>query len=94
LINRPVVVGVVHGLAGSAAVALLVLPMIREPAWAILYLLIFASGTIGGMMLITAIIAVPLTYSANHFQSFNRYLAAGAPLVCPLVCFLSLKSGL
>ena len=59
---RPVVVGAVHGLAGSAAVALLILPAIREPLWAILYLLIFAVGTIAGMMLITAIIAVPITY--------------------------------
>ena len=74
LINRSVVVGVVHGLAGSAAVALLVLPMIRKPGWAILYLLIFAVGTIAGMMLITAIIAVPITYSANRFLSFNRYV--------------------
>jgi hypothetical protein len=78
LINRSVVIGVVHGLAGSAALALLVLPMIREPAWAILYLLIFAAGTIAGMMLITAIIAVPITYSANRFQSFNRYIGAAA----------------
>jgi hypothetical protein len=75
---RPVVVGIVHGLAGSAAVALLILPVIRGPVWAILYLLIFAAGTIAGMMLITAIIAVPITYSANRFQSFNRYIGAGA----------------
>ena len=77
---RPVVVGAVHGLAGSAAVALLILPVIRGPVWAILYLLIFAAGTIAGMMLITAIIAVPITYSANRFQSFNRYIgtATGA----------------
>jgi high-affinity nickel-transport protein len=77
---RPVVVGAVHGLAGSAAVALLLLPVIRDPAWAILYLFIFAAGTIAGMMLITAIIAVPITYSAKRFQSFNRYIgtATGA----------------
>lgn len=75
---RPVVVGAVHGLAGSAALALLVLPMIREPIWAIVYLLIFAAGTIAGMMLITAIIAVPITYSSNRFQSFNRYIGAAA----------------
>ena len=77
---RPVVVGAVHGLAGSAAVALLILPVIRGPVWAIVYLLIFAVGTIAGMMLITAIIAVPITYSANRFQSFNRYIgtATGA----------------
>src|ERR1041384_4949269 len=78
LITRSLVVGVVHGLAGSAAVALLVLPMIREPIWAISYLLIFAAGTIAGMMLITAIIAVPITYSANRFKNFNRYIGAAS----------------
>ena len=34
---RPVIVGVVHGLAGSAAVALLVLPVIRDPTWSMGY---------------------------------------------------------
>ncbi len=56
---RPLVVGVVHGLAGSAAVALLVLTTIRSPAWAISYLFIFGVGTIAGMMLITMAIATP-----------------------------------
>src|SRR6202035_829941 len=49
---RPFVVGIVHGLAGSAAVALLVLTTIRNVHWAIAYLLIFGVGTIAGMMLI------------------------------------------
>jgi hypothetical protein len=44
----------------------------RKPVWSIVYLLIFAVGTIAGIMLITTIIALPLTYSANGFQSFNR----------------------
>ncbi len=76
---RPVIIGIVHGLAGSAAVALLVLPIIRNPIWALAYLLIFGIGTIAGMMLITAAIAVPVTYSAR-FQFFHRHLgtAAGA----------------
>ena len=75
---RPVIVGVVHGLAGSAAVALLVLPIIRDPMWAMIYLLIFGAGTIAGMMLITAAIAAPITYSANRFRAFNRYVGAAA----------------
>jgi hypothetical protein len=77
---RPIVVGVVHGLAGSAAVALLVLPIIRNGYWATFYLLIFGAGTIVGMMLITLVIALPITYSAKRFQLFNRYVgtAAGA----------------
>ena len=77
---RPLIVGIVHGLAGSAAVALLVLPLIRNPYWATFYLLIFGAGTIAGMMLITALIAAPITYCANRFQLFNRCVgtAAGA----------------
>jgi ABC-type nickel/cobalt efflux system permease component RcnA len=60
---RPLVVGVVHGLAGSAAVALLVLTTIGDPGWAIFYLLIFGLGTILGMMLITVLIALPFRYT-------------------------------
>lgn len=55
---RPLLVGIVHGLAGSAAVALLVLTTIHNSAWGVLYLLIFGVGTIAGMMLTTAAIAV------------------------------------
>jgi high-affinity nickel-transport protein len=75
---RPTIVGVVHGLAGSAAIALLVLPVIRDPTWSMIYLLIFGAGTIAGMMLITAAIAAPITYSASRFRAFNRYVGAAA----------------
>jgi hypothetical protein len=75
---RPMIVGTVHGLAGSAAVALLVLPIILDPVWAMIYLLIFGVGTIVGMMLITAAIAAPITFSANRFRAFNRYVGAVA----------------
>jgi high-affinity nickel-transport protein len=75
---RPTLVGVVHGLAGSAAVALLVLPIIRDALWAMVYLLIFGVGTIAGMMIITAAIAAPITFSANRFRAFNHYVGVGA----------------
>jgi high-affinity nickel-transport protein len=54
-ILRPVVVGVVHGLAGSASITLLVLAAIRDPLWAATYLLVFGAGTIAGMTLITGL---------------------------------------
>jgi high-affinity nickel-transport protein len=73
-IVRPLVVGIVHGLAGSAAVALLVLTTIRVPSWAVLYLLVFGVGTVAGMMLITAAIAVPFTFSEGRFVHLNRGL--------------------
>ena len=81
---RPLAVGLVHGLAGSAAVALLVLSTIRVPAAAIAYLLVFGIGTIAGMMLITAAIAVPFTFSQTRFARLNRTLgmASGAVSLC------------
>jgi nickel/cobalt exporter len=71
---RPLVIGLVHGLAGSAAVALLVLSTIRSPLWAIAYLVVFAVGTIAGMMLMTTIIAMPIIYSGNRFAHAGNYL--------------------
>lgn len=80
-IVRPLAVGIVHGLAGSAAVALLVLTTIRVPSWAVLYLLVFGIGTVAGMMLITAAIAVPFTFSENRFARLNRGLGVVSGLV-------------
>jgi hypothetical protein len=54
---RPLVVGVVHGMAGSAAIALLVLTTIHNPRWAVAYLLLFGIGTVAGMVLITVSMA-------------------------------------
>jgi hypothetical protein len=78
---RPFFVGLVHGLAGSAAVALLVLSTIREPAWAVLYLLVFGVGTIAGMMLVTAAIALPFSFAGYRFAWLNRSLVTGSGLV-------------
>jgi high-affinity nickel-transport protein len=77
---RPLVVGIVHGLAGSAAVALLVLAAIQSPTWSLLYLLVFGFGTVLGMMVMTAIISVPFTYSGVRAERLHRglRLASGA----------------
>ena len=78
---RPLAVGLVHGLAGSAAVALLVLTTIRVATWAVLYLLVFGVGTVAGMMLITAAIAVPFKVSGIRFARLNRGLGLASGLV-------------
>jgi high-affinity nickel permease len=78
---RPLVVGVVHGLAGSAAIALLVLTAIPSPLWAAVYLLVFGIGTTVGMILITAANAVPFTVTARRFTLVNRYLGVASGLV-------------
>ena len=88
---RPLLVGIVHGLAGSAAVALLVLSAIREPKWAVLYLLVFGIGTVAGMMLITSIIALPFSVAGYRFVWLNRGLVTGSGIVSLafglLVCY-------
>ena len=78
---RPLVVGIVHGLAGSAAVALLILATIRNTRWAIAYLLVFGVGTIAGMMLITLSIASAFHFVGRRFQVFGRRLALLSGLV-------------
>lgn len=71
---RPLLVGIVHGLAGSAAVALLVLTTIRDPRWAIAYLLLFGIGTVAGMMLITMSIASAFTFFGKRHANFSARL--------------------
>jgi high-affinity nickel permease len=71
---RPLMIGIVHGLAGSAAVALLVLATIRDPRWAVAYLLVFGIGTIAGMMVITMSIASTFRLARGK-QEFLRQLA-------------------
>jgi ABC-type nickel/cobalt efflux system permease component RcnA len=82
---RPLVIGIVHGLAGSAAVALLVLSTIHSPVWATVYLLIFGAGTMVGMMCMTAVMAVPLAYAGSRFTSVSRVFSVASGVVS--VCF-------
>ena len=77
---RPVAIGVVHGLAGSAAVALLVLATVRDPMWGVVYLAVFGIGTIAGMMLITLAISVPFALTSRRLLRFNRSLGFASAL--------------
>lgn len=78
--RRPILIGIVHGLAGSAAVAILALSAIRETWHAVVYLAVFGLGTIAGMMLVTAVIAAPALYAASTMRRAQGgiRLAAGA----------------
>jgi high-affinity nickel-transport protein len=79
---RPLAIGLVHGLAGSAAVALLVLSMIHSPAWAIAYLVVFGLGTVVGMMLMTTVMSIPIALTG---KKSSRFLTTASGLVS--VCF-------
>jgi hypothetical protein len=77
---RPFLVGVIHGLAGSAAAVLIIVPLIPDPRWAALYLVVFGLGTVVGMTLITLSIAAPSFLLASRMTGMQRSLriASGA----------------
>jgi ABC-type nickel/cobalt efflux system permease component RcnA len=72
--GRALFVGAVHGLAGSAAVSLLVLATLRSTASAVAYLMIFGVGTIIGMTVLTAVMAYPVSL-ALRFRRARQVLA-------------------
>ncbi|MEX1185527.1 MAG: hypothetical protein WEA80_02975 [Gemmatimonadaceae bacterium] len=71
---RPLFVGIVHGLAGSAAATLLILPLIDDPRWAVLYLVVFGFGTTVGMASITLAIAAPSVLASARVASMQHSL--------------------
>jgi len=77
---KPFVVGVVHGLAGSAGATLLIVPLIDDPRWAVAYLVVFAVGSVAGMALVTFVVAAPAVLAASRVGAMQRglRLAAGA----------------
>lgn len=62
---KPFVVGMVHGLAGSAALALMVLSTVRTPWEGVGYILVFGMGSIVGMMVLGTAVSLPLVFSAS-----------------------------
>ena len=78
--RRPFMVGMVHGLAGSAALMLLVLTTIPSALAGLVYILIFGIGSVGGMLLLSGMIGLPFIFTAQRFKLLNRWirLLAGA----------------
>lgn len=81
---RSILIGMVHGLAGSAALMLLVVPTISSPVVALSYILIFGVGSIGGMMAMSFLIGLPLHFTAQRFNFLNKgiRLCAGVFSLC------------
>jgi len=63
---RPLLVGLVHGTAGSAALTLFVLSTISSTANALLYILIFGIGTMLGMLVVSLVLALPLRFVSQR----------------------------
>ena len=72
--RKPFVVGMVHGLAGSAALMLLVLTTIPSALAGLAYILIFGIGSVGGMLVLSSMIAVPFVLTARRFTLLNQWI--------------------
>jgi hypothetical protein len=67
LVSRPLLVGMVHGLAGSAPLLLLTLTAISSPLAAFSYIAVFGVGSIIGMTLMSLLVSVPAQLTVGHF---------------------------
>ena len=78
---RALVIGMVHGLAGSAALMLLVIPTIHSRVVGLLYIVIFGAGSIGGMMLMSLLVGLPFHLTTFRFNRLNYILQSLAGLI-------------
>jgi ABC-type nickel/cobalt efflux system permease component RcnA len=95
--GKPFIVGMVHGMAGSAALTLLVLSTIPSVALGLLYIAVFGLGSIGGMLLMSAMISLPFIITAGRFSAINfgiRLLTGIFSLLLGLVLFWQLSQQL
>jgi high-affinity nickel permease len=78
---KSLAIGMVHGLAGSAAIFLLVLATVPSPGQGLVYILIFGVGSIVGMALLATAMSLPFTLSAGRMARVQQVLRAGAAVV-------------
>lgn len=82
--GRPFLVGLLHGMAGSAALMLLVLTTIPSPLGGLLYILVFGIGSTGGMLLLSGLIGIPFVLTAGRSRAVHvtiQALAGTASLI-------------
>lgn len=88
---QPLLMGLLHGLAGSGALILLVLTTMPSPTAAVLYILVFGVGSTAGMLVLSGLIGVPfaLTTGGSRTLAMSLQLVVGAASV--LVGLLMLR---
>ncbi len=86
--GRPFLVGLIHGMAGSGALMLLVLTTIPSSLEQLLYILVFGVGSTGGMLVLSGLIGIPFAVTARRSlraHSTIQALAGGTSLVLGVV---------
>jgi high-affinity nickel permease len=93
---KSVLIGMVHGLAGSSALMLLILPAIESRSLALGYIVIFGLGSILGMVSMSLLIGLPFRFTADRLSGLSKAirLAAAGFSVCLGVLIVYQKLGI
>lgn len=83
--HKSIIIGMVHGLAGSGALMLVVLSTVDSVMDGLVYIVLFGIGSIVGMLAISTAIGLPFVLTAGKFANLNRYIRAGAATVSILL---------
>lgn len=78
---KPAIVGAMHGLAGSAALTLLVLTQINSPVLGLVYLAVFGVGSVLGMLLMSGLVGLPFVLSSRKLSGVHYQLQMLAGLL-------------
>jgi len=65
---RPFLVGMMHGMAGSAALMILVLATIPSAIAGLIYIAVFGLGSVGGMLIMSSLISLPFVFAKKYFR--------------------------
>jgi len=82
---KPVLIGMMHGLAGSGALTLLVLTQISSPGIGLMYVATFGLGSIVGMLLMSAMIGVPFALASTKLTHVHQGIQTVAAVLS--ICF-------
>jgi cytochrome c biogenesis protein CcdA len=78
---RSFFIGMIHGLAGSGALMVLVLATVRSLVSGLIYILLFGLGSVGGMLLLSTLISIPFALSARRYRLLNSVLQLAGGLM-------------
>jgi ABC-type nickel/cobalt efflux system permease component RcnA len=77
---RPFLVGLLHGLAGSAALMVLVVSTTTSPLAGVLYLIVFGAGSTAGMVILSGLVGLPFAVASRRSAGLHRLLRLVAGL--------------
>ncbi|KYD25472.1 MULTISPECIES: urease accessory protein UreH [Geobacillus] len=78
---KSTLIGIVHGLAGSAGMVLLTMTTVKGTWMAFSFILLFGLGTVIGMMLFTTLLGVPFVWMKVKRQAISQWMVKTVSLI-------------